>query len=340
MVDLVKGVLGGGWSLVVGWILPVFLSLQFIVVLALPGLSAHISAVHQFLGATQAFRQVTLLAAAAVIGLALAAAQAPLYRVLEGYSLWPQGLAEYRIRKHRARRARLVAAQQAVAKTDRGVRSGLLYERAARYPAQDRQFAPTTLGNAIRRFETYAGDRYMLDSQLLWYNLTAVAPPSAVAAVDHARSNVDFFVVLTYGSAVTAFAGALASAAAGISPRSALAMGGGIALAVGCYRLAVLATDGWDAAFRAVVDHGRSGVAAAFGLQIPASFTDERRMWQVVNTLVRRPYAYSESKNVAALVEQFRQPPAKNTSPMPGSAIPPPGPKPGTRNPEDASATQ
>ena len=29
-------------------------------------------------------------------------------------------------------------------------------ERAARYPVQDDQFAPTALGNAIRRFETYA----------------------------------------------------------------------------------------------------------------------------------------------------------------------------------------
>jgi hypothetical protein len=323
MADLIKGVLGGGWSLVVGWILPVFLSIQFIAVLALPGLAARVGMVHQFLAETQATRQVTLLATAAVIGLVLAAAQAPLYQVLEGYVLWPPRLAQHRIRRHRARRAKLVAQQLAVAQTNQGVRSGLLYQRAARYPASDRQFAPTMLGNAIRRFETYAGDRYMMDSQLLWLNLTAVAPPPAVSAVDNARSNVDFFVSLLYSSVTTAAFGVITSTAAGISVRSGLAVGGGVLMAIFCYRLAVLATDGWDAAFRAVVDHGRSGVAAAFGMQIPASFAEERHMWRVVNTLVRRPYAYSESKDVASLIEQFRQASTHNAPTAPGRIVPP-----------------
>ena len=48
------------------------------------------------------------------------------------------------------------------------------------------------LGNAIRRFETYVGDRYLLDSQLLWHHLTASVPERTVAAVDKARTNVDW----------------------------------------------------------------------------------------------------------------------------------------------------
>src|SRR5215218_5296072 len=93
--------------------------------------------------------RVTDLAKSVVAGLVLAAAQAPLYRILEGYILWPAKLADRRIEKHQERRRRLVQEQEAAAKTERGVHAGLLYERAARYPVKDKQFAPTALGNAI-----------------------------------------------------------------------------------------------------------------------------------------------------------------------------------------------
>lgn len=191
---------------------------------------------------------------------------------------------------------------------NRGVRSGLLYERAARYPVQERQFAPTALGNAIRRFETYARDRYMLDSQLLWHNLTAAAPDRAVAAVDNARTNVDFFVSLLYGGTVTAILGLAVVASGHASVQAVAAIAAGIVIAISCYRLALLATDEWDAAVRALVDHGRAGVAAAFGLHIPADFDSEREMWQAICTLVRRPYSYSEKREIAAIIGRFRSP--------------------------------
>ncbi len=162
MSDLVKSVMSGSWSLIIGWILPIFVTLQLVAFLVLPSMR-QINAIEQFLHQSPAARQVTLLAVAAVTGLVLAAAQAPLYRILEGYTLWPSRIADLRIKRHQNRRARLVERQAAEAKTNHGVKAGLLYERAARYPAKDKQFAPTTLGNAIRRFETYAGDRYQLD---------------------------------------------------------------------------------------------------------------------------------------------------------------------------------
>lgn len=307
MADLVKGVLGGGWSLVVGWILPVFVTLQLITVLVLPTVPRSLAAYHHFATESAAVKQLTLLAVAAVAGLVLAAFQAPLYRLLEGYAaLWPSKLAERRINRHRARRDKLVAQQQAISVTQWGVKSGLLYQRAGRYPASDRQFAPTLLGNSIRRFETYAGDRFMMDSQLLWNDLTAAAPPGAVDAVVKARANVDFFVCLIYGSALTAVAGVIASVSVQLSLRTALAIVIGVALIPLSYMLAVVATDEWDAAFRAVVDLGRSGVANAFGIQIPDNFDEERLMWRAINTLVRRPYSYSQTKDVAALITRLR----------------------------------
>lgn len=310
MADLVKGVLGGTWSLIVGWILPSFLFLQLVAVLILPEFRAAVSVVDRFLDQTVAVQQATMLATAAVAGLVLAAAQAPLYRMLEGTSpLWPRRIAAAGRRRHQHRRNRLVALQLAAAQTDDGIRSGLLYERAARYPVRDKQFAPTSLGNAIRRFETYAGDRYQLDSQLLWHDLTAAAPDSAVSAVERARTNVDFFVTLVYAGALAFALGITTLASTGYSARALIAALVGIGTCLIAYQLAILATDEWAAGVRAVVHQGRQGVAASFGLTIPPDLAEERRMWRAVNTHVRRPFSYLESRPEAvALLDRYRQP--------------------------------
>ena len=96
----------------------------------------------------------------------------------------------------------------------------------------------------------------------------------------------------------------------------------GVAIAEVCYRLAVLATDEWAAAVRALVDHGRKGVAAAFGLSIPSDLNAERLMWRAVNTLVRRPYTYSESKDVAGILKKFSVREAAEPTPTAASTPP------------------
>lgn len=232
MADLVKSVLGGAWSLIIGWILPTYISFQLIAALVLPGMR-EFQPVGEFYQFSSPTRQFALLAAAAVAGLVLAAAQAPLYRILEGYLLWPASIGNRRIKRHQERHRELTDAQAVAAKANKGVRSGLLYERAARYPVQERQFAPTALGNAIRRFETYARDRYMLDSQLLWHHLTAAAPDRAVAAVDNARANVDFFVCLLYGGSAMATLGIAVVASGHASVQSGVATAAGIVIATG-----------------------------------------------------------------------------------------------------------
>jgi hypothetical protein len=314
VLELVKNALGDASSLIIGWILPTYVSLQLIAALILPGFG-YIPMVSSFLHEPAASRQLALLAAAVVAGIVLAAAHAPLYRILEGYLLWPAWLRGMRIKKHQARRLNLVNQQKALAGTERGVQAGLVYELSARYPVQDRQFSPTALGNAIRRFETYAGDRYQLDSQLLWHDLRSAAPDRAVAAVSTARTNVDFFVCLLYGGVLSILLGAAVAVSGHAGPRTWTAIGAGVVIVVVCYQLAIVATDEWDAAVRAMIDHGRAGVAAAFGLQIPSDFASERFMWRAVNTLVRRPYAYSETKDVAAIITQFRKPVAEESPP-------------------------
>jgi hypothetical protein len=307
VADLVNSVLGGARSLIVGWILPVFVSLQIINLLILPELS-QTRFITKFAHQSSASQQLAFLAIAVVSGLVLAAIQSPLYRILEGYTLWPRKIADHRIKKHQSRKRRLDEEYNTVAQTNSGVRAGLIYERAARYPVKEEQFAPTMLGNAIRRFETYAGDRYQLDSQLLWHHLTAAAPDRAITSVDNARTNVDFFVCFLYGGALIAALGIGVTLSDARSTRSALAIVIGVLIAAICYQLAVIATDQWSAAVRALVDHGREQVAAAFGLTIPPSFDDERYMWRAVNTLVRRPYRYSETRDpsVPSVITRFR----------------------------------
>lgn len=86
------------------------------------------------------------------------------------------------------------------------VQQATLQERLSRYPVDDEQVAPTRLGNAIRRLEEYGYDRYQLDSQTLWYELTAAAPKPLSRQVDTARAGVDFFVCLLYGQLLVAVA--------------------------------------------------------------------------------------------------------------------------------------
>jgi hypothetical protein len=100
--------------------------------------------------------------------------------------------------------------------------------------------------------------------------------------------------------------GLVAGVSGGFGARMLAAIAVGLLVSVASYRLAVLATDEWAAAVRALVDHGRKGVADAFGLTIPADLAEERLMWRAVNTLVRRPYTYSESRDVGGVLKRFR----------------------------------
>jgi hypothetical protein len=161
---------------------------------------------------------------------------------------------------------------------------------------------PTRLGNAIRRLEEYGYDRYRLDSQTLWYELTAVASDDARKQVDQARTTVDFLVGTLYGNVLVA---ACALAAIGSGARHpwllatyALAL---IVAATSWYHIAVKATDDWAAAVRALVNLGRGPLAAALGLRMPPAIGIERKMWAAVSRLSARPYDTKTSE-----IDQYR----------------------------------
>jgi hypothetical protein len=100
MVDIVKGVLDGGWALLVGWVLPSALTVLLFALVVYP--SVDDTSPFSELPATAA----TIAATAVVAGVVLSALQTPLYRILEGYT-WPTWLFRWGHRRHVQQRLRL-----------------------------------------------------------------------------------------------------------------------------------------------------------------------------------------------------------------------------------------
>ncbi|MGZ2358612.1 hypothetical protein LRE75_18220 [Streptomyces sp. 372A] len=338
MGDIAKGVLGGGWSLLVGWILPTAINLAILAITMGPSLR-QVPVANQIFTASPGAKALLLLIASVLTGLILNALQVPLYRVLEGYLLWPARLYARRSRHHRkrrseladeltrTRRARRAAAErvqsagtaqtpltpdgEAPAAPDprdevlTATQQALLGERLARYPVQDDQVTPTRLGNAIRRLEEYGYDRYRLDSQVLWNELTAMAPEQARRQVDTARTSVDFFIALLYGHTVLVAMALCATSVDSADPPVLLGTAGVLcALCPLWYRAAVAATDEWAAAVRALVNLGRHPLAQAMGLDLPQDIAEEREMWRMVSRMSR-----SRFHDRAVALNRFRSPP-------------------------------
>lgn len=318
MGDIAKGVLGGGWALVVGWVLPTALNLAIFFLAVAPSLR-RTAAISRIWPGSASQTALLLLCAAVLFGIVLNALQTPLYRILEGYLLWPRNAYDRGCRHQRARRER-IAGLITCPEGRTPVQRALLNEQMARYPADDDQIAPTRLGNAIRRFEEYGHNRFRLDTQVLWNELSATAPEQARRQAETARTSVDFFVALLYGHGVVALLAFLALASAGAERPllvvTAIAL---CALIPLWYRSAVYATDEWAAAVRAMVNLGRKPLADALGLLIPKQLAEERIMWQLVTRMSRRPYRDAAD---TALAPYRTAPPDSNSQPHP----PAPGP--------------
>lgn len=339
MGDIAKGALGGGWSLLVGWILPTAINLAILAIAIAPSLRQAPMA-DQLLTASSGARTLLLLTASVLLGLILNALQIPLYRILEGYLLWPARLYARRSRHHRRRRRELAdeltrlrhARRTAAGRTLTGedpsqgapppdtsasnalgprdvvataTQQALLGERLARYPVDEDQITPTRLGNAIRRLEEYGYDRYRLDSQVLWNELTATAPEQARRQVDIARTSVDFFIALLYGHAALVVVALCATSTNSADLPALLGTAGALcALGLVWYRAAVATTDEWAAAVRALVNLGRHPLAQAMGLDLPQGIEEEREMWRMVSRMSRTRF-----HDRAAALNRFRSSP-------------------------------
>lgn len=315
MTDIAKGVLGSSWALIVGWILPCALGMFIFGVVILPSLD-DITILADVAAAKATDQAIVLLIGSVAAGLVLSALQTPLYRILEGYLLWPGRLKQYKQDRHRRRYAELRGQIDPDADS---LQLALSIERLNRYPDHLQQFAPTLLGNGIRRFEYYAQDRYRMDSQLLWYQLRAVAPENLSKELDNARAGVDFFVCSFYVLLLLAVSGLTGLF---ITDSDQLRTSVTIALAISgtglAYRSAVTATDSWAASMRALVDVGRLPLAKALGLTVPTTLAEERTMWQSLGWFL----AFKYDDQAAAALDPFRSP-SPSTDPAPSQNIKP-----------------
>jgi hypothetical protein len=88
MNDLVKGILGGGWSVVVGWIVPSAINVFVFAYLVYPALRSD-APFDAVAGVRPADRLLLMLGSSILFGLLFMSLQTPLYRLLEGYLWWP-----------------------------------------------------------------------------------------------------------------------------------------------------------------------------------------------------------------------------------------------------------
>jgi hypothetical protein len=297
VADILKGLIGGsGGTFVLAWVFPSAIALIVLYVLDKGRLG-----IDTFLGAAggpieHALALAIGATAIAVVGNALST---PMYRLLEGYTL-PAAIQRRLIDSERRRRDAI----ESQTKSATGITLSLLQERLQRFPRIDGQTAPTRLGNALRAFETYAVDRYRLDSQMFWNELVAVVPDSLRRELDLARSSVDFFVAATYLSVAVGVVTGAAGLLARPGPDLGLLAVGLIALLLSrvWYSSAVTSTSYWDSTVRALVNLGRVPLAASLGLRLPASIDAERKMWALV---VRFAY-YGYEEGSAVRLDEFR----------------------------------
>lgn len=293
MAEILKSL----WGKIYAWAIPSALAIGVYVLFVHP----HTSVGHGWVAdASDTEKGVALLVLTAVVAITLNAFSSPLYRILEGYLLWPRWLQDEGMRRQRERKKRL---ERSVAGS--GWRRGLDLEKLALYPKNDEQIVPTRFGNAIRSFETFGKTRYNLDSQSLWYELNAVVPQHIQNEIKEARDSVDFFVAMTY---LGAMLGVVAFAVAAYEHFTLpIVVVGVVAVvtAVLCHWLAVRATGEWGYTVRALVNIGRVKLAESMGLHLPDCLEQERVMWGLVTR-----YGFFGDPSDGTKLDDFRKAPA------------------------------
>ena len=317
MTEIVKGVLNGGWSLVAGWIAPSVVNVLIFALFVLPPADDN-DVVDRVLTTDFELKVALFVLCAAIVGLILNAVQTPLYRFLEGYA-WPSRARSWGVGQQLRDKQKLdqdyeLAAylsydpsqlseerwrhlEQLLANAGRkgsSVRQwegALILERLQRYPRKDDNVLPTRLGNAIRRFELYADERYQLDSQSFWYQLRGLAPEEMRKQEDAARAGVDFFVAFFYGNALLMLGTVGLFLQSRDLATTVLVLAAMAVSMFMSYHLAVRATDEWAAAVEAMVDVGRKPLADGMGLKLPATLAEERDMWRKLSRFVTDRYS-------------------------------------------------
>lgn len=311
MLDIFKAMSGGPRNWVLGWLLPAALFCSAVGFFLVPRYAAFP------LPKDATERALMLVGAVILLGLVMSALSVQLYQVLEGSLLWPSWIQRRRIKAHQENRVRLLqqAYPASAPREEESVSEGAeresvegklaledarVLERLYGYPVDPGQIAPTRFGNALRSFETYGYDRYMLDSQSLWDELISVVPENLRQEEANSRAPVDFFVATLWFDVLYLVLTAITLVRDGVDGGliAALVIGGAILPL--SYFVAIRSCVGWAQAVRAVVNLGRKPLAASLGLVLPHTIEAEREMWRAVGWFVADFYEAQSARSVDA----------------------------------------
>ncbi len=152
-------------------------------------------------------------------------------------------------------------------------------------PAKRQHVLPTRFGNLFRAFEVYSVELYELDAIPAWPRLSSVIPADFRVIIADAKAQVDFCANLVLIGTVLAVAYVVLAFALWRLPEPWLAAGG-LALALGGYRLALGAAAQFGNCVRTAFDLYRVDLARALGLKLPRSIDAEREMWRTVSRMM------------------------------------------------------
>lgn len=315
MGDLFKAISAGFSTFVFAWVIPSLVTVGAFAIFLWPQVQN-----------TSPFRPLSRLTghgattAAIVFGFAVATltvtfayASLPIYRILEGYSL-PRFLRRPLLRRQQREFARVRALELRFAATD-VLPKGVSIDDFRKFPESLESVQATSLGNALKAMETWAVERYYLDSQLMWHELQGVSRDTVRRDTNDGRAPVDFFVSSIAHMALLFITCLLII---GLVPQArvralVIAL---VALAImpASYRLAVRNMVDWAQSVKAMVNLGRTDLANALGLSIPATLEDERTMWSAYYYAIE----LNQSKHLW-IYNKFRRP-ASTTSRPEGEA--------------------
>jgi len=290
----VTDILKSAWGKLYAWALPSALTLGAYWLLVYPNTNL----AHTWLEHVSATEKAGIfLGVSAALAFSFSTFSTHLYRILEGYLLWPEWLQVHCTERQKRRKRELQKAP-----SGGGWMRGLALEKLGRYPLRDEQIAPTRFGNAIRSFETYGRTRFNLDSQTLWYELCAVAPKYVQTEIDWAKSSVDFFVASIYLSAALGLATFVIATLEGFNLPLSLICISVFLVTLLCHWLAVRSTDEWSSTVQALVNVARPKLADRLGLQLPGNLDEEKVMWGLVSS-----YVLSGDDKDGAQIDRFRR---------------------------------
>jgi hypothetical protein len=160
----------------------------------------------------------------------------------------------------------------------------------------------------MRAAEYYPAQRYQMDAVILWPRLLQVLPPTALESLRDSKATVDLMMVVSAFSALFSITSAI-----GILIFLPIRwgffgyVGSGFLLSYAAYLAAVQAALSFGEQIKSSFDLYRWDLLKKLNLEMPATYEEERQIWEQVTGLIfrmyppdHRFYRYSPIKNLPA----------------------------------------